>query len=130
MTKAKDNEQKYSDSLEDLEVTHLMCRAKGHYWVHVNDKVLAWFRGEPKQIERDWKCGRCTTGMLEELHIPSFDLIKRKYYYVDGYLLSKKATDGIRVNIRDIREEQLVRSGLVKRGRRTQAKGSRLRVVG
>lgn len=121
---------KFSDSLSDLDSSHLMCRTKGHYWIHSTDKVLSQHRGEPKLISRDWNCGRCSTGMLEELHIPTFDLVSRKYYYTDGYLLSKRATDGERINIRDLREEQLVRAGLVKPDTKSRSKKVlRLRAV-
>ena len=125
----KKNPTKYSDSISDLAETHLLCREKGHHWKHVTDKVLVWYKGDPKQIERNWKCTQCVTTMQEVLHIPSFDLVSRKYDYTEGYLLSKKATDGERINIRDIREERLVRSGLIKSGTLKRASNRRLKAL-
>lgn len=51
-----------AESLEDLNDKFLMCRAKGHHWEHVTDKVLTSSRGTPREVLRYWRC-RCTTDM-------------------------------------------------------------------
>jgi hypothetical protein len=126
---------KKSDSLDEMETAFLFCREKNHSWQHVNDKILVRYKGVPRQIERQYKCSRCTTEMFEELHIPSFDIQRRTYVYVDGYLLSKaglhELTGGAgRVNVRFIREEGLIRSGVLKTRVRTKPGAKKgLRVV-
>lgn len=113
MTKSGDS--RFSDKIEDLRNTFLQCREKGHHWAHVTDTILVSYRKTPTLISREFVCNTCLTGMKEEISIPSFDIRSRKYFYADGYLLSKGATNGSRVDVRDIRRERFVRAGLVKR---------------
>lgn len=109
------DEARFSDKIEDLRNTFLACREKGHHWTHVTDAILVGTKKLPQVITREWVCATCKTGMVEKIEIPSFDLVSRKYDYSDGYLLRRGATNGQRVDVRSIRQERLVRAGLIKR---------------
>lgn len=112
-------EDRYSHNIADLSMEALTCRMKGHAWKHLNDKVTQNMGDRIVEIRRSWRCLRCRTDCVEVLNIPTFDLIRRQYVYPAGYLLSRTATGGNRVDIREFREASLVRSGLIKKsGRR------------
>lgn len=104
--------------IAELSATALMCREKGHAWEHVTDRTTLEYRGEPKQITREFACSRCTTSCVELMHVPSFDILRRTYYYPGGYLLSAAATGGKRVDVRDIREARLLALGTITKRRR------------
>ncbi len=103
---------KKSDNIEVLTDQHLLCRDKGHYWLHVTDKVLSTYKKQVRQISREWRCPRCATTCTEILHVPSFNIESRKYAYPDGYLVKRT---GDRVHVSDIRREWAIRAGLFKR---------------
>lgn len=99
------------ESLSELNDKYLMCRAKGHHWEHITDKVLASSRGVPREVRRFWRC-RCSTGMQELIAVPSFEVKSRTYDYPDGYGI--RTPDSSRVRAWDVRREQFVRLGIVK----------------
>lgn len=103
---------KKSDSLEEMAISFLGCRDKGHHWLHLTDKVTSGTRRQIREVSRWWSCSGCTCEMTEVIEIPSCDVLSRKYLYPDGYLLVSGVIAGRRVNVRDIRREVFSRSGI------------------
>lgn len=109
--------QRVSD-VSELKNQFLLCREKCHHWSHVTDHVTKEnpSTGAIIQIERVWHCKTCKTNVFEQIAVPSFNILSRKYEYPDGYLITR-SIDDVRVTKQAVRRERAVRSGLIKRPR-------------
>ncbi len=102
---------KRSESIEDLAITFLDCRDKGHHWRHLTDKITVGSRARVREVRRFYECKGCSCQQEELIALPSCEVTSRRYIYPDGYLL-RRAPGDAPISVRDVRREVFGRSGL------------------
>lgn len=101
---------KKADDVAEVNDKFLMCRVKGHRWEHQTDEITAGDKHKVREVTRHWTCYGCTTEVLEVIGFPSFDVVRRRYIYPDGYQFDVAAMGG-RVFRPEVRREQFRRLG-------------------
>lgn len=92
--------------VEEVSNDSLACRDLRHSWTHVTDHVTKGTKDRVREIERILVCTRCGADRYDIFKIPSFEKVKTKTTYPEGYLLKNGRT-----NVREVRQEIFKRTG-------------------
>lgn len=86
---------------------HLACRDLKHAWQWENDFIPVRGDDDRKRrtvsVTRILTCIRCGTRRYDEYALPSMDVVKSSYEYVDGYHMHN--TKKGRIRVAEIRHE-------------------------
>ena len=94
-----------------VSTTYLMCRDKGHHWIHQTDKITDGTRRKAVEVSRWWECKNCSTKQEEVIGLPDCRIRYRRYVYPDKYLVYRPA-DAEPIRAADVRREVFKRSGI------------------
>lgn len=85
--------------------THLVCRDLMHAWQWQTDLVPHRIDRKVVEVTRLLSCLRCATTREDTYRVPTFERIKSRYIYPDGYLVHQ----GGHVPVQDVRREVYTR---------------------
>ena len=74
-------------ALTGMDEEFLQCREMMHAWREITSYVSFRKSGKVREITEVLRCDRCKTSRLDRLHVPSYDLVGRRYVHPDGYLM-------------------------------------------
>jgi len=87
--------------LTDAEKTHLVCRDLMHAWEWTTDLIPHREDRRITTVTRVLACLRCETQREDTYRVPTFERLKSRYVYPEGYLVHQ----GGHVPVADVRRE-------------------------
>lgn len=96
---------KNQTDLTGAEKTHLVCRDLMHAWQWTTDLIPHRIDRKVVEVTRVLACLRCETQREDTYRVPTFERLKSRYVYPDGYLIHQ----GGHVPVSDVRREVYAR---------------------
>lgn len=87
--------------LDNATNTHLVCRDLMHAWSWQTDLVPHRIDRKVVEVTRMLACLRCAALREDTYKVPTFERVKSRYIYPDGYLVQGRG----HVPVQDVRRE-------------------------
>jgi hypothetical protein len=87
MTQKKLPVRQIQGVLKNTARDHLVCRDLMHAWKFTTDLVPHRIDRKVVEVTRVLECLRCETTREDTYKVPSFERVKSRYVYPDGYLV-------------------------------------------